>query len=110
MGIFKVAAVQMRSGKEAGRNVVDFEALVREAAGRGATYVQTPEMTGALMRDKADRARSRSRPAQDDQIVTAARRLAAELGIHLHVGSTGILAARRQDRQPRLPVRAGRLA
>ena len=29
---------------------------MREAAGAGATYVQTPEMTGALMRDKQDRA------------------------------------------------------
>ena len=36
MGIFKAAAIQMRSGKEPGRNAVDFEALVREAAGRGA--------------------------------------------------------------------------
>jgi predicted amidohydrolase len=90
MGIFKAAVVQMRSGKEPTRNVVDFEALVREAAARGATYVQTPEMTGAIIRDKADRAAA-FRPEGADQIVAAARRLAAELGIHLHVGSTGIL-------------------
>ena len=51
MGIFKAAAIQMCSGKQPGRNVVDFEALVREAAGRGAAYVQTPEMTGAIIRD-----------------------------------------------------------
>ncbi len=90
MGIFKAAAIQMRSGKEPGRNVVDFEALVREAAGRGAAYVQTPEMTGAIIRDKADRGLA-FKAEKDDQIVTAARRLSAELGIHLHVGSTGIL-------------------
>ena len=90
MGIFKAAAVQMRSGKEPARNVVDFEALVREAAGKGATYVQTPEMTGAIIRDKADRATAFNSEGHD-AIVAAARRLSAELGIHLHVGSTGIL-------------------
>jgi deaminated glutathione amidase len=90
MGKFTAAAVQMRSGKEPGRNVVDFEALVREAVGNGATYVQTPEMTGAIIRDKADRAAA-FKLEKDDVIVAAARRLSAELGIFLHVGSTGIL-------------------
>lgn len=90
MGKFKAAAVQMRSGKEPDRNVVDFEALVREAAAKGATYVQTPEMTGAIIRDKADRAMA-FKQEKDDVIVAAAGRLSAELGIFLHVGSTGIL-------------------
>ena len=90
MGIFKAAAIQMRSGKEPGRNAVDFEALVREAAGRGAAYVQTPEMTGAIIRDKADRATA-FRAEDEDRIVASARRLSAELGIFLHVGSTAIL-------------------
>ncbi|MDP3895158.1 MAG: carbon-nitrogen hydrolase family protein, partial [Mesorhizobium sp.] len=53
-------------------------------------YVQTPEMTGAIIRDKADRALA-FKPEKDDVIVSAARRLSAELGIFLHVGSTGIL-------------------
>ena len=42
MAIFKAAAIQMRSGTDPGRNAADFEALVREAAAKGATYVQTP--------------------------------------------------------------------
>ena len=92
MGIFKAAAIQMRSGKEPRRNAVDFEALVREAAGKGATYVQTPEMTGAIVRDKDDRALA-FKPEEKDEIVAAARRLSAELGIFLHVGSTAILRA-----------------
>jgi predicted amidohydrolase len=90
MGIFKAAAIQMRSGKEPGRNVADFDALVRAAAGKGATYVQTPEMTGAIIRDKQDRALAFT-SEEKDVIVAAARRLSAELGIFLHVGSTGIL-------------------
>jgi len=90
MSIFKAAAIQMRSGTEPGRNARDFEALVREAAGKGATYVQTPEMTGAMVRDKAARAMA-FKPEEKDETVAAARRLSAELGIFLHVGSTAIL-------------------
>jgi predicted amidohydrolase len=92
MGIFKAAAVQMRSGVNPERNAVDLERLVREAAGQGATYVQTPEMTGALVRDKE--ARAASFTSEDkDIIVATARRLARELGIFLHIGSTAILRA-----------------
>jgi predicted amidohydrolase len=89
MGVFTAAAVQMRSGKDPARNVTDFETLVREAADRGATYVQTPEMTGAVVRDREGRAAFTS--DERDPIAAAAARLAAELGIHLHVGSTAIV-------------------
>ncbi|BCG92702.1 carbon-nitrogen hydrolase family protein [Mesorhizobium sp. 131-2-1] len=92
MGVFKAAAVQMRSGTSPACNSVDLERLVREAAGLGATYVQTPEMTGALVRDKE--ARAASFTSEDkDIIVWTARKLAKELGIFLHIGSTAILRA-----------------
>lgn len=90
MSTFKAAAVQMRSGKDPARNVIKFERLVREAAGQGAIYVQTPEMTGAIVSDKADRATA-FHPVETDPIVAAAGRLSKELGIHLHVGSTAIV-------------------
>ncbi len=90
MGIFTAAAIQMRSGTDPQRNADDFEVLVREAAGKGATYVQTPEMTGGLVRDKD--ARKLAFTAEDrDVVAAAARRLSAELGIFLHVGSTAIV-------------------
>lgn len=89
MSALKVAAVQMRSGTEMGRNLTDVEALVREAAGAGATYVQTPEMTGALVRDKAS-LRAMIRPQEDDPVSQRAAQLAAELSIYLHIGSTVI--------------------
>ena len=89
---FKAAAVQMRSGQDPERNAADLERLVREAARQGATYVQTPEMTGAMVRDAA--ARQAAFTSEDkDGTVAAARRLARELGIFLHIGSTGILRA-----------------
>ncbi|TPJ51346.1 MULTISPECIES: carbon-nitrogen hydrolase family protein [unclassified Mesorhizobium] len=90
MGVFKAAAIQMRSGERPERNAIDLERLVREAAGQGATYIQTPEMTGALVRDK----KAASFTSEDkDIIVGTARRLARELGVHLHIGSTAILRA-----------------
>ena len=89
MTALKVAALQMRSGTEVGRNVADFEALVREAAGKGAAYIQSPEMTGALMRDRAA-LKAAIRPQETDPVVERASALARELGVHLHVGSTAI--------------------
>ncbi|TPI46506.1 carbon-nitrogen hydrolase family protein [Mesorhizobium sp. B2-9-1] len=92
MGVFKAAAVQMRSGTSPESNAADMERLVRDAAHQGATYVQTPEMTGALIRDK--QAGAAAFTTEDkDVVVATARRLAKELGIHLHVGSTAILRA-----------------
>ncbi|MGB3390526.1 MAG: carbon-nitrogen hydrolase family protein [Pseudaminobacter sp.] len=92
MGVFKAAAIQMRSGTELQRNVADFEALVREAAGQGAVYVQSPEMTGAIIRDK-DARRASFTTEDRDMVVAAGARLARELGIFLHVGSTAIVRA-----------------
>jgi deaminated glutathione amidase len=92
MGAFKAAAIQMRSGTSPERNAVDLERLVREAASQGATYIQSPEMTGALVRDK--QARAASFTSEDkDIIVSTSRKLAKELGIYLHIGSTAILRA-----------------
>ncbi|TPK81359.1 carbon-nitrogen hydrolase family protein [Mesorhizobium sp. B2-4-17] len=92
MDVFKAAAIQMRSGESPERNAVDLERLVREAAAQNATYIQTPEMTGALIRDKE--ARAASFTSEDKDIVVAtARGLARELGVYLHIGSTAILRA-----------------
>ena len=85
----KVAALQMRSGTDPERNAADFEKLVREAAGKGAVYVQSPEMTGALVRDRAA-LKAMLKPQDEDLIARRAAALAAELGIVVHVGSTAI--------------------
>jgi predicted amidohydrolase len=85
----KVAALQMRSGMDVDRNVAQFERLVREAAAAGAVYVQSPEMTGCLMRDRA-LLRAAIRPAEHDPVAAKASALAEELRIHVHVGSTAI--------------------
>ncbi len=90
MSAFKAAAIQMRSGTSPERNAADMERLVREAVAEGAVYIQTPEMTGAMVRDKD--ARATLFTSEDKDIVVAtARRLAMELGVFVHIGSTAIL-------------------
>lgn len=84
-----VAAVQMCSGVSPERNVERMKALVQEAAERGATYVQTPEMTGSLQRDRAA-LMSVLKPEAQDLVYRAASELAAKHAIFLHVGSTAI--------------------
>ena len=84
-----IAALQMCSGTDPVRNVETMRGLVREAAAKGAVYVQTPEMTGAIQKDLAG-LRAILRSEADDLVVAAASELAAELSIHVHVGSTAI--------------------
>ncbi|MBB4185793.1 putative amidohydrolase [Sinorhizobium terangae] len=86
---FKAAAVQMCSGVDPARNVETMAKLVREAAAQGATYIQTPEMTGAIQRDRTG-LRSVLKDEANDIVVRAASALAGELGVYLHIGSTPI--------------------
>jgi len=89
MTSFRAAAIQMRSGTDPQRNAAALETAVAEAAGRGASFVQTPEMTGAVQRDRIGLA-AILREEQDDLIVRTAAELAARHRIHLHIGSTAI--------------------
>ncbi|MBD9558425.1 carbon-nitrogen hydrolase family protein [Ensifer sp. ENS03] len=89
---FKAAAIQMCSGVDPRKNAETMVRLAREAAAHGATYIQTPEMTGALQRDRAA-LRAILKDEANDLIAAAAAQLAGELGVYLHVGSTPIALA-----------------
>lgn len=89
---FKAAAIQMCSGVDPEKNAAAMARLVREAAGHGALYVQTPEMTGAVQKDRPG-LRAVLRDEENDIIVRTAGDLARELSIYLHVGSTAIALA-----------------
>ena len=91
MSGFTAALLQMRSGTDIGRNVKTFSTMVREAAANGATYVQSPEMTGALVRDRVA-LKTMLKEEAADPVVASASELARSLGIHVHVGSTAIAA------------------
>ncbi len=86
---FKAAAIQMCSGVDPERNAADMARLARDAAAQGAIYIQTPEMTGAVQRDRAG-LRAVLKGEADDIVLRKGRELAAELGVHVHIGSTAI--------------------
>jgi predicted amidohydrolase len=83
------ACIQMRSGTEPEANLAAATALVREAAGQGATLIATPEMTN-LLDIRPGMARPKVRPEAKDESLPAFRALAGELGITLLIGSLAI--------------------
>ena len=89
----KIACLQMRSGTDQTVNADNFEAMVREAAMAGCTYVQSPEMTGMVQKNRETFFRAIKTPA-DTPTLQRAEALANELNIVVHVGSCATL---RQD-------------
>ncbi|WP_299870671.1 carbon-nitrogen hydrolase family protein [uncultured Hoeflea sp.] len=91
MDTIRVAAIQMRSGVDPAANIATMSELVRDAASRGARYVQTPEMTGAVQRDRSALQEILKSEAEDP-VLRAASGLARDLSIYLHIGSTAVNA------------------
>lgn len=83
------ACIQMRSGTEPEANLAAATALIRQAAGQGATLIATPEMTN-LLDIRPGMARPKVRSEARDESLPAFRALAAELGITLLIGSLAI--------------------
>jgi len=90
LSTFRVGLVQMCSGRTPARNIEAAETLIRKAAAGGASYVQTPEMTNLLERDRERLPQSLRREA-DDPGVAQFRTLARELNVWLHIGSLALL-------------------
>ena len=86
---FVAACVQMRSGRDPALNRDAAVAGIREAAGRGAHYVQTPEMTSLLERDRPSLF-EKIRAPEDDPTLGALRDVARERGVVVHVGSLAV--------------------
>ena len=89
MTIFRAAVLQMRSTTLPEANIAAFSALVEEAVAAGADYVQSPEMTGMVCRDRATLT-ERLRPEAEDPLLGEAARLAARHKIFVHLGSTAV--------------------
>lgn len=89
MQTFRAAAIQMRTGLDVAANVADVERLIRQAAAEGADYILTPEMTTLLDR-RRERLLAAISAEEDDRSLKHFRKLAAELGVHLHIGSMAI--------------------
>ena len=89
---FKAACIQLCSSTDVAENIATVERLVREAVRRGADYVQTPEMTNIVQRERAALAASIG-PERSDPAVARFAALAGELGIVLHIGSLALKGA-----------------
>lgn len=86
---FTAACVQMRSGRDPGANRDAAVAGVREAAARGAAYVQTPEMTSLVERNR-ERLFAHVTTEDRDATLAALRDAARETGTVVQVGSIAV--------------------
>lgn len=91
----KAAAIQLCSGTDIAANIAATSELVRAAAADGASFVATPEMTHFLQKDP-EALRRGVEHMEADLGVAAFSELAAELSIHMLIGSLAILRADRK--------------
>ena len=88
----KIAVLQMTSGIDPVVNAATIAASVEEAARGGATMLFTPEMSGLLDRDR-QRSAAKIALQDDDAVLAATRRAAADHGIWVHLGSLALRGA-----------------
>jgi predicted amidohydrolase len=86
---FKVSLVQMRSGVDPQANLASALKLIEEAAGAGAAYVLTPEMTN-IMEIKRERLFASIAEEERDPTLAALREAARRLSIYIHIGSLAV--------------------
>lgn len=86
---FTAACVQMRSGRDPVANRDAAVAGVREAAARGAAYVQTPEMTSLVERSR-ERLFAHVTTEEEDQTLAALREAARQTGTLVQIGSIAV--------------------
>jgi deaminated glutathione amidase len=86
---FRAGLVQMCTGRTIENNLRDASTLIREAAKGGAHYIQTPEVTTQMERDRAKQM-VETRPEDGNPAVAHFRSLARELKVWLHIGSMAV--------------------
>jgi deaminated glutathione amidase len=88
-GTFRVALIQMRSGRSPVANLDAAAKLIGEAKAGGADYVQTPEMTN-ILEARRDALITAIRPEREDPSLAAFRDLARQHRLWLHLGSLAL--------------------
>ena len=86
---FRAGLIQMRSGRTIETNVQDATRMIRDAVAGGADYVQTPEVTTQMERDRAKQM-VETLPEEGNPALAHFRALARELKIWLHIGSMAV--------------------
>lgn len=89
MSPFIAAALQMRTTRSVERNIADLLAMATEAVSRGATFLQSPEMSNILERNRAALFAA-IREEADDPMLAAVRAFAQANGVHFHLGSLAV--------------------
>lgn len=85
----KIAAIQMRSGLDPDANLAALAPMVAAAAGQGAHYVLTPEVS-LIFPENRDQLRSVAAPFEGHPQLAGVAALARQHGIFLHIGSLPI--------------------
>ncbi len=101
--VLTAGLVQLTAGDDPVENLPRTQALIAEAAGRGAGFVLTPECTNLIAADR-DWQRQVVSDEAGDQTLSALRRQAAGLGIWLLIGSLALRSGDPDD--PRLVNRS----
>src|SRR6056297_2848825 len=98
----KAALIQLNSSDDPDENLAVTQSLVAEAAGAGADFVLTPEVTNCV---SADRTRQQKvlHPEMTDPTLTGLQAQARDLGIWLLIGS---LALKTEDADGRFANRS----
>jgi predicted amidohydrolase len=86
---FKVACIQLNSGRDLAPNIAAASALIREAKAAGAQFILTPENTGWI-EPKRPLQLEKAKPESEHPGVPAFQALAAELKVWLLIGSLSI--------------------
>ncbi len=89
---FTAAMVQMRTGLLPEPSLEQATRLIREAVVQGADYVLTPEVSNMMQVNRRTLFEHLA-AEEDDLSLKAYRALAAELRIHLHIGSLALRAS-----------------
>ncbi len=88
---FTAAMVQMCTSLSPEASFRQAEGLIRQAVAQGANYVQTPEVSNLIQKNRKALFELLA-PENEDVSLKAYRDLARELKIHLHVGSLALRA------------------
>lgn len=85
----RVAALQMNSGTKPGPNLDQLEALATDAAGQGATYLLSPEVS-VVFAENREGLSAVAGPWDGNPAIARAAGIARKLGVTLHLGSLAV--------------------
>lgn len=89
MSTLIAAALQMRTTRSVERNIADLLAMAEAAVAHGASFLQSPEMSNILERNRAALFEA-IRPEAEDAMLAAVRNFARAKKVTFHIGSLAV--------------------